>query len=967
MIEKIISGGQSSADRADLNLMLWLKEAAPEVLETILIIGLQHGDHRISISNSKDGLMEKELFINSISMVDFDDSYNIPTVLLYQKGGGPLIGTQALSSATSRLDLNEDFKVDLGFIEPGSSNYKRDFVTFTGERKSAAGLCADFFNSLFIRVRDWLASNALDPKVSVLIAEPLALQGELATPEWLSNYRNNLRRILGGEKYRAIDFMPEPFAVFQYYRHGLKHPMLSGRHKRNVLILDFGGGTFDVCIIETTKEGDISQSGRNSKPLAASSAPIGGYFINRMIAEAIVKKHYDSSKSNMTTVSKALEVYKNWRKNATDFSTLADKYKNFILKFHSLVYKVELAKIGICKNISDWNLESRLSISYPLSIPNDFFTDSSGTIMLKITGEELKEIFIRKIWNPYLKQEIQKTINRGKQELQGSSISLILLSGGSSNIGWLRHLIRRDFADDFLNTEILKIPDFQEVVAKGLAVECARKFHNRDGDFSSVTYNRLCLLLDPDSSGYEPKTFKPKTSGLPDLKDKPGVLLPSASVLQKFVDKQMIWKVKLSKPPKHKLDYYFLRSSFDPDDIDNLQNIVDHTVFTPKGAVFDASTQVELLLKDDGTVYPKFTYKTGKVEADKIAVEGRPFCLDMTWVNTNETANAYVGIDFGTSNSAVSYVDQSSITVYKKMAAETTMVDISDLISKLPYPVSLPLSLYLSTQVNPETIFQKSRDFIESSLCLISYLVYLEYCHLKCSKNTKLFKGYTQRSAGPLWKLLKETTLCLKNRTENAKHLSKLIDSDLGKEVENIINLIALAKHDKVDVKSINHSRVVKIIANLCSEIFKHAKFGYFENVQKEKFGKSFTGLFRVAHGPQPHFYEIYKYRGASTFSEDDPVLYNPQTETGLSLQPLIFWEKCCTHPDLDNGHCYMFDKANSDGSFSYKAVGYSCQFSIDSRNVDMAGMVTALQGLKEEDCSFDEYAFENFERIQNG
>jgi hypothetical protein len=34
----------------------------------------------------------------------------------------------------------------------------------------------------------------------------------------------------------------------------------------NALVIDFGGGTCDVCIIQTTKEGDISGGGQNKRP-----------------------------------------------------------------------------------------------------------------------------------------------------------------------------------------------------------------------------------------------------------------------------------------------------------------------------------------------------------------------------------------------------------------------------------------------------------------------------------------------------------------------------------------------------------------------------------------------------------------------------------------------------------------------------------------------------------------------------
>jgi hypothetical protein len=48
---------------------------------------------------------------------------------------------------------------------------------------------------------------------------------------------------------------------------------------------------------------------------------------------------------------------------------------------------------------------------------------------------------------------------------------------------------------------------------------------------------------------------------------------------------------------------------------------------------------------------------------------------------------------------------------------------------------------------------------------------------------------------------------------------------------------------------------------------------------------------------------------------------------TGLPLQPLIFWNRCPKHPELDCGHCYFFDsvKSQSPAVFSFKAAAFPC------------------------------------------
>lgn len=890
---------------------------------------------------------KKEFFINAVEMVDVNGSKNIPTVLFYQKGKRVHIGSVALAAASNRFEINEDFKVDLGFIEPTSQALRREYPTASGEQKSAAALTADFLGQIFSNTREWLLTRGLNTKVSVMLAEPLALEGDLATPDWLSKYRRNLERILGGEKYEKISFLPEPFAVFQYYRHCLRHPAVAGRTKQNILIIDFGGGTFDVCIIETTKEGDISQKGRNSKPLSASSSPVGGFFINRMIAEHLIRKYFGLTNEAKTKIGKGLDAYRNWRKNNLDPSTLSQQFRNFLCNFHGLIYKVESVKLGLCRDILDWQLEANLDINYPIAIPANPFSAEEKNITVKLSANELREIFVKRVWNPYLKVIIRQTLERGKEDLEGSPISTVLLSGGSANIRWLTNLIQKEFVSKLKGAQILWLSDFQEVVAKGLAVECARRFYNKEGDFSSVTYNRLCLLLDPDKIGYEPKAFRPRVKGLPDMKEKPGVLLPSASILQNFLERPMVWRVKLNRPPRKQLEYYFLRSSFDPEDLDSLQNVVDHTVFTPKDSTFDSAMQVELLVKPDGTAWPRFIYKEGRTEKDKIQVNGKAFYLDMTCSQVELLPSAYVGLDFGTSNTSVSYVDQLSVATYETRANEKAWVDLSDLVGVLPYPLALPLSQYLS-QSDPGRMFQKAREFVEAALCLGAYISYLEYCVTKGTATTKIFRGFTQRSVGPLWKLLGESLKKLGNGKQISTPYSELVEDNFLQVMEQTVDFLAQAKHEKASLESFDLLRSVKILANISNKVFVNNKFGFFENVQKQKFSKEYRGLFRQADGAHSSFIKAYRYVGPVSFSRDEAVLHNKEKGYVLGLQPLLFWDSCLSHRDVEEGHCFLFDK-ETEGGFEFKAVGYPCSCEVTESD-DYVELTKCLQGMKKED-----------------
>jgi hypothetical protein len=733
--------------------------------------------------------------------------------------------------------------------------------------------------------------------------------------------------------FSEIDFLPEPFAAFQYYRHGLRHPLVAQRAKQHVLVIDFGGGSCDVCVIETTKEGEISQTGRHSRPLAAGSRPIGGFFINRVIAENLLYAHLPAT--SHAKIGRGLECYVRWRRAREDPSMYSVEYQRFVRHFHRLIHGVENPKLSLCRSILDWSLNAPANLRATVALPIDPFREEPGTCNAGLSATRLRDVFVEKVWKRYLRPLIEQTLNRGKEELAGAPISLVLMSGGSANIGWLAKLIDADFGStELLGAEILPLPDFQEVVAKGLAVECARRHYSPAGDFSSVTYNRLCLVLGPDEHGHEVKQFTPKTEGLPKVQGTPGLLLPSASILQNFIDQPLKWKVKLDHPPRHGLGYYFLRSSFDPADIENLQNIEEQTAYTPPGCSFDAALQVELLVKQDGTAIPNFVYKTGRTETETIARKGKNFYLDMTYVKTGgPIGDAYIGLDFGTSNSSVSYVDQSSVQLYEHRAEHRQWLELNELVQALPYPLAAPLGRYLG-QTDVFRLTTTAFNFVEAALALASYAAYVEYCTADRRSQTRLFKGLAQRSAGPLWQFLKQCVKHSQDPSPISRVYSELFAEPLLGQMDAAVTSWSQVKHEKLDERTMDVLRPVQILGNISNRVFSKYVFGFFEGVQKQKYSPKFHGSFRHAHG-RPPFTTVSRYEGDTPFAEAEAVLANLDSGEILPLQPLVFWESCEKHPDVDPpGHCYLFDSPlKTQSSFSFKAAAYSCSCEVSDQD----------------------------------
>ena len=810
--------------------------------------------------------IKKELFINALQMIEIDERVNIPTTVLYTKSGNS-VGYQAIEAASDVTELNENFKLNLG----ESARLRPDaprFDTGDGRRRTAHEITKVFIDAVLGRVDPWISSRGLKPAKRVLVAEPLALdRGDLDGSDWLANYRAQLKAILT-PTFEEVDFLPEPFAVFQYYRYGLKHPLLATNTRHAALVVDFGGGTFDVSVVDTTASGDVSGSGKNSRPLAAASIPVGGSLINQLIAKELIAKNLGPG-IDRNNIGKGWEAYRQG-----EYQDLREDLRQFVRSAKRVIAQVEKAKLHICDTLADWGLEAKYSPgpAMQIRVPRNPFTESTEYVEVRLDAYRLREVFIKDVWNSRLKLAITTAIARAKEELSGRSIDIVLLSGGSANIRWLTKLMEGLIPSTFPNAEILEMQEsFQEVVSKGLAIECARRTFNQGAsDFQAVTYNRLCLALGVDGDTPMTVRFRPisqnKSSEL--LGD--GTLLESAFFVGGDRGVPLRWKFRLPSPPKHHLDYYFLKSSFDYEDASGLHN-VDHRVTTPRNTAFDSNLLLELTVAADGTARPRFIYRQPGPSNDGVSVEGQPFFLDMTYGEKTTLGEAYLGIDFGTSNSSVSYVEQQAVIVYKERASETGWRELNDLIHVLPYPVSNPVVRFVGCSTERE-IKERFPAAFEAMLFMLLSIAYVGYRMTPEAKKTAIFRQFVKGSAGPIWSVLRAV---VEKNPKNAIFLGKLqglLDIRMRAMIDAAIEAINSHKHGKASAYT-GFREALAALGNLLSTALEGWRFGQFESVTKKGFSSRYAGLFRAAHGSHPPFIEIYGYEGPQSFSEMEAVL----------------------------------------------------------------------------------------------
>lgn len=870
-------------------------------------------------------------FIAAVKLAKIDENVIIPTILFYDNKK-PIVGRLARERCPSPELLIEEFKVDLGTNDPDAVSRKSSSTSHS-PRRTPVGLAKDFFDETLRKVEGWLNLHGLSTPTRILIAEPLSLGGnELASESWLANYRRSIKRALPS-RFVEVDFMPEPFAVFQYYRYGLRHPLVAEQRKHLALVLDFGGGTFDASVIETTKQGDISQSGVNSRPLGAKSIHVGGFYINRLIAEDalffVLDKRQDKS-----SLRKSLDFFYANKNAGEDFlSTLSDAQRALFHNMQKLLQDVERVKLGICNGVANWRLEADLSgvVAYPITVPTNPFSLASPMANVRFDAGKLRAIYEDRVWKQKLKQTIVSTLERASTELRGQELSIVLLSGGSSNIRWLRPLLQRDLQPLLGSAQVLELSEnFQEIVAKGLATECARRFFTEgQGDFRAVTYNRLCLALRADEGELEIRRLRPLPGASRPVADDvdDGVLLPAASSLRGLTDRPLGWKVRLSKPPKRVLDYYFLRSSFDPEDLDALHNVASTRVFTPTGVSFQQSIEVELTVRDDGTAEPKFYYGRDNFRPGTL-VSGKPFYMDMTFAAEESLGETYLGFDFGTSTSSCSYVSSDDIQFINQRARTSDWRELTELVADLPYPTAAPLARYLS-ETDVDRRSELGREAAEAFLTLIAFITYSEYC--VTVRNSAHLKGFQHRSAGPLWALIKSCSRSLPKEAAFAAAFVELVSISNLAQMDNWVSEIAAPKHGKLG--SVDYVSLLSLLANTTAKALGDAQLGIFEDVTAKRFSQGrFTGIFRSLTGSGQPFIRVWEYEGTCPFSDAEVLLVHPERGLGLVLSPLYYWglETPGAGGDVD---LYEYDSPKGP-DFDFKAVQRREAFRIQQASI---------------------------------
>ena len=359
--------------------------------------------------------------LDNFQSLDVVRSSNVPTLLAYDsKTESLVIGEDAKLIAEMYQPVIQNFKLAIGESDPmfegrfaASPNAKpqrlwelRHSGSNAERLLSTREATRAFLERLFAQLKD--------------LPEQLVI-GIPASRDrtWLSQYRNHLGGVLAEMGYGNTQFFPEPFAVFQYYRH-VEGLIPQSSQPQAVLVVDFGGGTMDSCIIETTSEGNLSRGGTTSLPLGIQSCIGAGKEIDKRLLKCAIAK-VDDAQLRHDSVEARLEN-RPWVLLAVERMKIA------------LAAKMQAARLDEdCRHVTE-------TFILPVS---SYHPDKA--VHLELSGEDLKHV-ITDLWRDKLGPgaAVVATISEAKYR-KGSiylqQLDKIIVAGGSSLLPFIRELL----------------------------------------------------------------------------------------------------------------------------------------------------------------------------------------------------------------------------------------------------------------------------------------------------------------------------------------------------------------------------------------------------------------------------------------------------------------------------------------------------------------------------------------------
>lgn len=543
----------------------------------------------------------------------------VPSVVAIPKGSSkPIVcGNEAIKVESKDYDTLYNWKLLLGYTAAelqDEASRNRALATFL-EVTKIEEIAAEFFrSSLSIAMTD--AANVNPRELQLIVGIPPTTSAE--GKRWRENYKRRVGQALQAVGHQKPKFWPEPFAVFQYLKNLGKIRDI-GAHQ-NVLIVDVGGGTTNVCLIQTTKHGRLARGGANYVPQGVRSNSVGGSTLDTRIAESLLNT------SNPT-------------------------------RLEPILPSVKQAKEEISSRLNTkrgWENADDLAFTKALiEIDNQ---------TLELTGKTIASTFVNRVW-----PAIVAVIEESLEEVIGKHLSnpvtdvdIAILAGGTCQMSLFRHLFVDRFGDTeaFRSSQCFTVPDYRSAVAHGLAIEAAANSrHHRimPSRVSAFLQEDIKLGVGLNKDEIEvPRKLTSKSALSTKLRS--GILIESPKDIVSLIGKPLDWRFNLRQKTST-IHYRFSK-------VDNKEEEILakswKRIAKSGSQVPGRQLQLAMRLGEDGFA----SLDIVSVGENRTRIVHALDPIDLHDLSGLE-GDVFFGLDFGTDNTQVAFVNVNDSSLFE--------------------------------------------------------------------------------------------------------------------------------------------------------------------------------------------------------------------------------------------------------------------------------------------------------------
>ena len=233
-----------------------------------------------------------------------------------------------------------------------------------------------------------------------------------------------------------------------------------GSRLGNVLVYDFGGGTFDISVLEYTPNGYI-----NIVELNGGDPNLGGNDITNDIAKDAIRKI--NERAGRTVILPEMNE-----------SITAEEYNRFAFSNNCNINYTKARKnyytiFNACNNLKHQLSLNKTSCEFALNMNLDLGVNNTGTPVMQL----FSFIYTRRELENIIEERINLTMNITRDVIANAKyrnvrIDKIILTGGSSQLPMVIDKISSIANDNGIQTSARGY-DYATMVAKGASIEAA--------------------------------------------------------------------------------------------------------------------------------------------------------------------------------------------------------------------------------------------------------------------------------------------------------------------------------------------------------------------------------------------------------------------------------------------------------------------------------------------------------------